>query len=448
MIHPNGHDPGSSVVLEEPAVATPDTGQSAPAATGAAPPFATRSKVRSRQQLAQNKVVLIAGGAVVVALLLFVFSSAPAHKPVALKGKQGTVGHQPEAHQSAPEQGDENPEGQKSMFPVIESGRTPVKDLHNGLIGEQDVEHTATRQPRTNRNFPEQRIPQNGTLGSIPPFDGDATWQAPPYQPASSIGTPNTEIPKVEREQPSLVFVQKLTQSSSASATERTVVDPASSLGLPTGTRLRARLESTASTAVKTPVIAVIEYNYERNGEIVVPAGTKAFGHIEQADRSGYMSFRFDSLLMPDGSWAGIEAVATNLKLGPLRGKVEGKNSGKNALVRSLSGIGEIGALLAGRGGTINQPFSEGDMIRERLSTNIGESADQEVTRLSITEHIVVSVSAGTPMYVVLDRSTKQAPGAESPRSAPTNPMNSADSLRQLLQLQRELNQSTQMSAQ
>ncbi len=87
-------------------------------------------------------------------------------------------------------------------------------------------------------------------------------------------------------------------------------------------------------------------------------------------------------------------------------------------------------------------------MIRERLSTNIGESADQEVTRLAITEHIVVSVPAGTPMYVVLDRSTKQASAAESPRNAPANPMNSADSLRQLLQLQRELNQSAQTSSQ
>jgi hypothetical protein len=140
--------------------------------------------------------------------------------------------------------------------------------------------------------------------------------------------------------------------------------------------------------------------------------------------------------------------VATNLSLGPLRGKVEGKNSGRNFLVRSLSGIGEVGALLLGQGGTINQPFSEEDLLREQVSTNIGESADQEVTRLAITEHIVVSVPAGTPMYVVLDRSTKQAPAAESPRSTPANPVNSADSLRQLLQLQRELNQSAQMSSQ
>jgi hypothetical protein len=445
MTGPNGHDPGAVVVLEEPTIATTDGGESAPAAPGFSLPFATRNKVRPGQQFTQNRVVLIAAGGVVVALLLFVFSSAPAHKTVALKGKRATLGNQPEAGQSEVGQDEQSPDQQRSLFPVIESGRTPAKTSHNGLIDEQDVEQTATRQPRNTRAFSQPRVPQNGTLASIPPFDG-TTWQAPPYQQATTTGVPSTEDPKVDREQPSLVFVRKVSQSASSGVAERALPDPDSSLGLPTGTRLRARLESTASTAVKTPVIAVVEYNYERNGEIVVPAGTKAFGHIEQADRSGYMSIRFNSLLTPDGSWTGIDAVTANLNLGPLRGKVEGKNTGKNFLVTSLSGIGEVGALLIGQGGTLNQPFSEADLLREQVSTNIGASADQEVTQLSITEHIVVSVAAGTAVYIVLDRSTKQVPANETPRSPQTNTANSVDSLRQLLPLQRELNQSAQLT--
>ena len=97
-------------------------------------------------------------------------------------------------------------------------------------------------------------------------------------------------------------------------------------------------------------MLAVIEYNYEREGEIIVPAGAKAIGHIQQADRSGYMTIPFDSLMLPDGAAVPIEGVATNLSLGPPKGKVEGKNTGKNVLVRSLSGIGEVGAMLVGRG--------------------------------------------------------------------------------------------------
>lgn len=49
-------------------------------------------------------------------------------------------------------------------------------------------------------------------------------------------------------------------------------------------------------------MLAVIEYNYEREGEIIVPAGAKAVGHIQQADRSGYMTIQFDSLMSPDGA--------------------------------------------------------------------------------------------------------------------------------------------------
>ncbi len=47
------------------------------------------------------------------------------------------------------------------------------------------------------------------------------------------------------------------------------------------------------SNAVKTPVIAVIEYNYERDGEIVIPAGTKATGQLTQANQNGQVGLRF-----------------------------------------------------------------------------------------------------------------------------------------------------------
>jgi len=213
-------------------------------------------------------------------------------------------------------------------------------------------------------------------------------------------------------------------------------------LGLATGTRLRARLESAASTAVRTPVLAVIEYNYERDGEIIVPAGAKAVGHIRNGDRSGYVDVQFDSLLMPDGAVVPIEAAATGLDLRPLKGKVEGKNTGKNVLVRSLSGIGQAGSMLVGQG-SLNQPLSESDLMRERVSNNVGEAGDEEVSRLAITQHIVVTISADTPIYVVLEQTpkTNQVSQQPSARSVPTSNSANVEQLRQLLQLQQELNQ-------
>jgi len=139
-----------------------------------------------------------------------------------------------------------------------------------------------------------------------------------------------------------------------------------------------------------------------------------------------------------------IEATATDLDLRPLKGKVEGKNTGKNVLVRSLSGIGQVGAMLLGQG-SLNQPLSESDLMRERVSNNVGEAGDEEVSLLSITQHIVVTISADTPIYVVLEQTPKASQGPLQPsgRAVPTSNSANVEQLRQLLQLQQELNQSS-----
>lgn len=443
MIHPNGNEPHSNIAVEEAAAPVQVEESTAPILKQL---FVTR-KQRSPQSPQQNKIVLIAGGAVAVALLLFVFSSGPGRKHSVGQGKLEPLNRSAQKKQASDDSDD-----QKSLFPIIES--TPPKvagGSKDGQVGEQDLEHMAKRpaQPKI-RSYPQPTMPQVGSLGAIPPFDQGTAWQAPPYQPNNAVPESVNNTPKPEREfLPSLVFVQKLVPGTPNGPTRPAYADEALTLGLPLGTRLRARLESAASTAVSTPIIAVVEYNYESNGEIVVPAGSKVFGRIEQADRSGYLGLKFSSLLMPDGATVSLEAVGTNLSLGPLRGKVEGRNSGKNALVRSLSGVGEVAALVVGRSGSINQPFSEGDLIRERVSTNIGESADQAVTRMIIAEHVVVSVPANTPIYVVLDKTTKAIPEGQNSRADTSDSArgsDTAESLRQLLQLQRELNQNTEIN--
>jgi hypothetical protein len=257
---------------------------------------------------------------------------------------------------------------------------------------------------------------------------------------------------KAEREameKSSLMYMRKVSTGPTGSGIANDAA-PELGLGLAMGTRLRARLESAASTAVRAPVLAVIEYNYEQSGEIIVPAGAKAVGHIREANRSGYVDLQFDSLLMPDGASVPIEAAATGLDLRPLKGKVEGKNTAKNVLVRSLSGIGQAGSMFLGQG-SLNRPLSESDLIRERVSSNIGETGDEEVSRLAVNQQIVVTVSAGIPVYVVFQQTPKSnRPVAQtSSRNNQPNTSN-AEQLRQLLQLQQELNQpsATNQSAQ
>jgi hypothetical protein len=83
--------------------------------------------------------------------------------------------------------------------------------------------------------------------------------------------------------------------------------------------------------------------------------------------------------------------------------------------------------------------------MRERAASNIGETGDEEVSRLAVNQQIVVTVSAGVPIYVVLQQTpTSNQPLAQmSPRNSSTANSSNADQLRQLLQLQQELNQST-----
>jgi len=442
MIHPNGHDPSTATI---PTPAPGEAIKTLPelSSTLQAPvDIATRARLRAKQQFQQNRLVIIGAGALVVALLVFVATSI-LHKTAAPKTKVGTAALKEEQTQIA------NTLVDRSLFPITDSGSPSVKESHEGFLNERDLERSVTRRSHASSIQPG---PSNapGTLGSIPPFGPDQPgWQAPPYQAgAAPVGIDGADLGKAEREamdKSSLVYVRtaSATQTESQSRDRTSLMTPEIGLGLSTGTRLRARLESAASTAVRAPVLAVIEYTYEREGQIIVPAGAKAVGHIQEADRSGYVRVQFESLMMPDGATVPIQAVATDLDMRPLKGKVEGKNTGRNVLVRSLSGIGEAGSLLLGRG-SLNQPLSESDLMRERVSNNIGEASDEEISRMAITSRIVVTVSADTPIYVVLEQTPKVDAASGSSNSRNSQSLNAnAEELRQLLQLKRELNQSS-----
>jgi hypothetical protein len=129
------------------------------------------------------------------------------------------------------------------------------------------------------------------------------------------------------------------------------------------------------------------------------------------------LRIQFDSLLMPDGAEIPIQAVATKLDMRPLKGKVEGKNTGKKVLVRSLTGVGEVGATLIGRH-SLDQSLSKSDLLRERLGNNIGEAGDEQVASMAVTQHIVVSIPAETPVYVVIEKPPKSNNSAGAPASA------------------------------
>jgi hypothetical protein len=421
MSSSNGDDPklASVKVAENPVAET---------TAAMAQELPTRGRQKVNDSFARDRVVMAAAGALVLALVLFVSWSLP-RKPLKARGTDTATGGA--SSQSAAQDG-----ARRSVSPIMNSSQSTAAGKHDGTVNARDIEGTANESPSSTP----------GTLGGIPPFGGQQDWQAPPFQSqASANDADDPESGKTERDtlsKSSIVFVRTVSvdAAGAGSRTTETVADPG--VRFPTGTRLQARLAFEANTAVKARVIAVVDYNYERDGEILIPAGARAVGNIEQADRSGYLSIRFDSLEMPDGSRVPIEAVATDLRSQMIKGRVEGKNTGKSVLARSLSGIGQAGAMLIGRG-SLNQPLSEGDLVRERVGDNIGLASDQQVNRLALTEHVVVSIAAGTPIYIVMQEGGRQLRGGAdaSPRTAQRGSSPSAQELRELLQLQRELNQ-------
>jgi hypothetical protein len=283
-------------------------------------------------------------------------------------------------------------------------------------------------------------------LGKID-FSDPATRPQAPKPASSSVHPASADLRK-----PSLVFVRSV-QSNSASGGVRegasALEESPVMLDLPVGTRLVARLQSVVNSAIKTPVVAAIEYNYEKDGQIIVPAGAKALGTLQQADRSGYVAIRFDMLQMPDGTTEKIDAAAMSLSYGPLKGNVSGRRTGTRFLVRAFTGLGTAATYLVGAGGSngFNGPLSESALLRDRIATNIGIAGDQELNGLAFNQNIIVTVPGNTRFYLVVEKSAASGGGQAPPATIPrvnNAALPTAEDLRQLLQLRRELSEMVQ----
>ena len=396
----------------------------------------TPKKQNKKSSLKENRRILFIGAGMVLVLLLLAFNGK-SHRSLVAEKKSAKNPKSAEAQTRADGSGDS-----ASIIPILDVGRSQSQEKDGNRV---DPDQLASMTSKSSQHSPV------ATLGEIQSFESRDSWHPAPYRPeaepvltADATTSTAFEAGRQEREaldKDSLVFIANNRQTASPRSQE-SAPDVGMGVGLPPGTRLRARLESALSTATDAPVVAVIEYNYERSGEILIPAGSKALGRIASADRSGYVGVRFDSLMMPEGTYVSIAATATNLHLRPLRGKIEGKHTGQNIVVRSLAGLGEITATLVGRG-SLNQPLSEGDLLRERISNNIGQVSDESVAELATNERIVVSVPADTEIYIVLQKETKSVKSAEAHQAVQIRDESKIEELRQLLELQREMNQNS-----
>jgi len=419
-------------------------------------PVATqRQKGRDRSK----SLFLLVGAAIAVVLLfLGVFSSPNATKNRASSKRPGTpdLGRRETPGQPATNQ-------MGSVTPLM-SAQTNQEDLSkNQNVTADDVNKTArpiqpppglVRRPEPNQPPANPERYEIGRIEFPSSENGQTGESSPPSHGSAAAAAKESEGLRA----PSLVFVRSA-QANSAGATPKPALErPEESvptLNLPVGTRMIARLQSAVSSAVRTPVVAAIEYNYERDGEIVVPAGTKAVGSLQQADRSGYVAIHFDTLEMPDGTTAKIDASAMSLSYGALVGNVGGKKTGTRFLVRAFTGLGTVATYLVGAGGGngLNGPLSESALLRERIATNIGVAGDEELTSLAFNQNIVVTIPGNTRFFLVLQKGSSAGTPSTSLASTSTQTVANTrlptlEELRELMQLRRELSEMYQTSGQ
>ncbi len=387
------------VLVEEQARVTSSSDEASPAA-----PI---RQFRSAKEDRTAKLVIGVFGVLVVAVLMLIGLSEKG-KPRVQRPRDSVAAR---ARQAPPT--DQSETAAAAIVPGGSMQSVPEESKPSGAISAKDVENT-----KKARNGAEQAdASATGTtgksLGQIPQFGTEPVndgWTPPPY--GSHSEGPVDKAVETAMAKPSLVFVASSTNSDTRGGADQSA-GPFLDLGV--GSRLSARLASVVTSAVDQPVLALIEYNYERGGQVIVPAGSRAVGKLVQADRSGYVQIRFDHLELPGGASVSIEALATDTNLGPLRGKVTGTQRGKNFAVRALTGVGQMSAMLVGQGSSgLNSAVSETDLMRMQLAQNVGRAGDQEVMRLMLMEHPIVTLPAGVQIYVVFEKRPAAKPSTDS----------------------------------
>jgi len=305
------------------------------------------------------------------------------------------------------------------LVPADKMKPSPAETTKGGSVDASDIERTKSAKPSSPQPAMQTGSVGNKSLNQVAKFQepdtnlGDQKWSPPPYGSNNANDQQATKKEEEALSKPSLVFTAH--QQGIAQRGDGRVADPGiTNLGFAPGYHVAARLEAMATTAVHAPVVAVIEHNYERDGQIIIPAGSRAVGKITQADPSGLMNITFSSIEFAGGESVPIEAVAADMSLAAIKGRVTGKQSGKSLMVRSLSGIGETAAMIVGAP-SANSAFSENDMLRMRLADNIGNAGDEQIMRMLTMQHIVVSVPAGTEIYLIFAKSQSVPASHENP---------------------------------
>lgn len=217
-----------------------------------------------------------------------------------------------------------------------------------------------------------------------------------PAQPSvqrgpNELGTPATVF--VDDPSASTIFTQNIAAPTSVPK----------GLQLPMGTEIIAHTTNAISSGLKSPVVAVVDRSIQLGNATVIPEGARVIGQTAGVVKNR-VNVRFTSVVLPNEREMPISGLAL-MKDGSagLVGKVKGK---RNPVIAGAARIGTGAAVVATEfagQGSLEQPFSQGDYLRNQMASGVASQGNQLSNRWQQPSGVpIVAVNANQPITIFL----------------------------------------------
>ena len=226
--------------------------------------------------------------------------------------------------------------------------------------------------------------------------DSERVGANPPAQPGAQSRTSALATPAT-------VFVADSAADSVPKLGVKMQSSPQSELRLPAGTEIVAHTTNAISSGLESPVVAVVDRSVQWGDTLAIPEGSHVIGRTAGAVKDR-VNVRFTSVVLPNEQEMPISGLAL-MKDGSagLVGKVKGKrNPALAGAARIGTGAAVVATEFAGQG-SLNQPFSQADYLRNQMAAEVASQGSQLSNRWQQQINIpIVAVDANQPITIFL----------------------------------------------
>src|SRR5205807_2343010 len=156
-------------------------------------------------------------------------------------------------------------------------------------------------------------------------------------------------------------------------------------------------------SGLESPVIAVVDRAVQLGNSVVIPQGARVIGYTAGAVKDR-INVRFTSLILPSNREVTISGLAL-MKDGSagLVGRVQGSG---HPVLSTATRIGTGAAVVATEfagAGSLNQPFSQADYLRNQMAYEIASEGNRYSNRLQQPTNVpIVNVNTNQSIRIFL----------------------------------------------